>query len=159
MRLPTKPSGPEITYTTIPSFGWDQDKYGVDPNYVYVYITSGVDGVGDIKDRVSCEFTKSSFDLRILDLSGKNLRLLKNYLDKEIIPAESKCITKKNRLTIKLKKVKGEYGYDQWIDLTAKKCEDARTGRAHTHDHGHARLPLVNALRVSYLASLLWRCE
>jgi len=122
VRLPNKaPLSSDVTYTPIPSFGWDQDSYGTDPNFVYVYVMSGVDGVGEVKDRVSCDFTKSSFDLRIFDLGGKNLRLLKNNLDKEIVPEESKCIVKKNRLTIKLRKAKGTYGYDQWIDLTAKK--------------------------------------
>ena len=79
-----------ITWTNISSFGWDQDTYGKDPNFVYVYIMSGVDGVGDIKEKVSCEFTASAFDLKIVGLNGKNYRLLKNGLEKEIVPESSK---------------------------------------------------------------------
>ena len=79
-----------ITWTNISSFGWDQDTYGKDPNFVYVYIMSGVDGVGDIKEKVSCEFTNSAFDLKIVGLNGKNYRLLKNGLEKEIVPESSK---------------------------------------------------------------------
>ena len=67
------------SYLTIANFGWDQvltqspcalphisrsfyespcvqDDYGKDPNNVYVYITSGMDGVSVCKQRVSCDF-------------------------------------------------------------------------------------------------------
>ena len=110
-----------VLYSTISSFGWDQDGYGKEPNFVYVYIMSGVDGVGDVKHSVTCDFTEGSFDLKIMGLGGKNLRLKKDNLDKQIVPGESKCIVKKNKVTIKMKKVKGEYGYDSWLDLTAKR--------------------------------------
>lgn len=130
MRIPTRASSSsDIKYTTISSFGWDQDSYGKDPNYVYVYVTSGVDGVGDAKERVTCDFTKTSFDLKVLDLSGKNLRLLKNNLDHEIDPDESKVIIKKNQLKIKLRKTKGKYGFDSWVDLTAKKPKFDEKGK------------------------------
>ena len=36
------------------------------------------------------------------------------------MPAESKILVKKNRVTVKLKKVKGEYSYDHWSDLKKK---------------------------------------
>jgi hypothetical protein len=38
--------------------------------WVYVYVS--LDGVGEIKDRVTCDFTPSSFDLKVpgLDLTG-----------------------------------------------------------------------------------------
>jgi len=36
------------------------------------------------------------------------------------VPAESKILVKKNRVTVKLKKVKGEYSYDHWSDLKKK---------------------------------------
>ncbi|CAM9667771.1 unnamed protein product, partial [Heterosigma akashiwo] len=65
--------------------------------------------------------------LQITDLNGKNYRLIKENLDKEIIPAESKHIVKANKIIIKLKKVKGEYSYDHWTGLTAKR---AKTGGA-----------------------------
>ena len=123
VKLPTRvpEGGPSVTYTTIPSFGWDQDSYSADPNFVYVYITSGVDGVGDIKERVTCDFTARSFDLKIGDLKGKHLRLFKNNLDKDIDPAQSKVIVKKSQIKIKMRKVKGQYGYDQWVDLVSKR--------------------------------------
>ena len=86
----------------------DQDEYNKEPNCVYVYIMSGVDGVGDVKERVTCDFTASTFDLRILDLNGKNYRLRKTGLEKSIEPAQCKAIVKKNKITIKMKKARAE---------------------------------------------------
>lgn len=131
MKLPTvaPAGGPSVSYTTIPSFGWDQDSYSTDPNFVYVYITSGVDGVGEIKDRVSCDFTASSFDLKVHDLNGKHLRLFKNNLEKDIDPEGSKAIVKKNQIKIKMRKVKGQYGFDQWVDLVSKRSKRDESGK------------------------------
>ena len=135
MKLPTVAPGGDTTveFKSFASFGWDQDGYSTEPNFVYVYITSGVDGVGDIKERVSCDFTTSSFDLKVIGLNGKNLRLNKTNLEKEILPEESKVIVKKNMLKVKMRKKKGQYGYDQWMDLVAK--------RAKTNEDGSARDP------------------
>jgi len=111
-------------YTTIPSFGWDQGDYNSDT--VCVYISSGIDGVEKVKrEDISCDFTEGSFDLKIHGLNGKNYRLLKDNLDKEIVPGKSKIIVKKNRITIKLRKAKGQYGFDHWSDLTAKRKKTA----------------------------------
>lgn len=90
---------------------------------------SGIDGVGEVKDKVSCDFTEDSFDLKILGLNGKNYRLRKDKLDKKVVVAESKCIVKKNKITIKLKKTKGQYGYDYWSDLVAKHPKLDDTGK------------------------------
>ena len=96
-RLPISNARPSVVYSTISSFGWDQDPFGpqAQPAFVYVYITSGVDGVGEAKERVTCDFTPTSFDLKVLGLKGRNLRLLKSGLEKEIVPEESKVIVKK----------------------------------------------------------------
>jgi len=107
-------------YRTITSMAWDQDPYGTEPNCVYVYLNSGLDGVEQIKDRVSCEFGKTSFDLKIHNLDGKNFRLVKSNLEEDIVPSECKAIIKKNRIKIKLMKVKADYGYKSWINLEAK---------------------------------------
>lgn len=100
------PSPPvRAEYKTIGSMAWDQDPYGKDPSHVYVYLSSGMDGVGEAKERVSCDFTKDSFDLKILDFGGKNHRLFKSNLEKDIVPGESTVVVKKNRIIIKLRKV------------------------------------------------------
>ena len=41
----------------------------------------------------------------------------------ELRELPSKVVVKKNRVTITLRKVKGTYGYDQWLDLTAKRAK------------------------------------
>lgn len=89
-RLPDAAPSPTATETFVPisSFGWDQDGYA--GSWVSVYITSGMDGVGEKRGNVTCKFTPSSFDLVIRDLNGKNYRLYKNNLDKDIVPEESK---------------------------------------------------------------------
>jgi len=115
----TASSSEAVKYTTIPSYGWDQDSYGKDPNNVYVYLHS-FEGIGEHKDSVHCSFTSNSFDLKVLDFKGKNYRLLVGNLDKEIDPAYSKAVVKKNMIKISMRKVKGTYGYDSWIDLKSK---------------------------------------
>jgi calcyclin binding protein len=119
-----------VSYSTIPSFGWDQDQYGKDPQNVYVHIMSGVDGIGQLKERVSCDFTKHSFDLKILDFNGKNHRLIKDNLDKDIVPSESRVIVKKNSIKISMRKAKGQYGYDSWLDITSKKTRNEEAAQA-----------------------------
>lgn len=80
-----------------------------------------LDGVGTVKNNVKCVFTRDGFDLTVTDLNGKNYRMLKDNLEKDIVASESKFIVKKDRVTLKLKKVKGEFSYDSWTTLTAKK--------------------------------------
>lgn len=109
-----------MTYVSISNYGWDQDEYGKDPNNVYIYLTSGMDGVGECKERVSCSFEKRAVDLKIHDFGGKNYRLVLTNLDKEIDTAESKAIVKKNMIKLRLRKVKGTYGYDSWVELKSK---------------------------------------
>ena len=58
---------------------------------------------------------------QIHDLNGKNYRLLVDNLDNNIVPDKSKVLVKANKITIKLKKVKGEYSFDHWTDLRSKK--------------------------------------
>ena len=111
-------------YTEISTFGWDQGAY--DSDTVSVYVTSGMKGVGEVKDRVTCDFTASSFDLRIQDFNGKNYRLFKDNLEKDILPDKSKVSVRANRITVKLRKVKGDYSYDHWQSLTSKKEKAAR---------------------------------
>merc|ERR1711916_379050 len=77
-------------------------------------------------DNVKCEFKKDEFDLTIHGLNGKNYRLLKDNLDKDIIPGNSKIIVKKDKVVVKLAKVKGEYSYDHWTGLTSKKTKEKK---------------------------------
>mmetsp|Transcript_4714 Transcript_4714/g.4867 ORF Transcript_4714/g.4867 Transcript_4714/m.4867 type:complete len:241 (-) Transcript_4714:472-1194(-) len=110
-----------VNYIPISDFAWDQGEYN--SNTVSVFID--LPGVGAIKDNVDFSCTKSTFDLKILGLEGKNYRLIKDNLDKDIIVAESKILVKKDKIVIKLRKVKGEYSYENWANLTCKKKRDA----------------------------------
>lgn len=114
-RTAPPPPIPGIGWMT-PSYGWEQGEY----NTPWVNVMVHVDGAGTVKDKVTCDFGQDSFDLRVVGAYGKNYRLLVEALDKDIVPDESKIIVKKNRVTVKLKKVKGEYSYDHWTDLKKK---------------------------------------
>ena len=113
--------GQSLTYIPIEDFAWDQGEYGSNTVSIFVDLT----GVGAIKDRVEFSCTKSSFDLKVTDLNGKNYRLIKENLDKDIIVSESKIVVKKDKIVIKLRKLKGEYSYENWTSLTAKKKRDS----------------------------------
>jgi calcyclin binding protein len=112
--------GQSLTYIPIEDFAWDQGEYGSNTVSIFVDLT----GVGAVKDRVEFSCTKSSFDLKVTDLNGKNYRLIKENLDKDIIVSESKIVVKKDKVVIKLRKLKGEYSYENWTSLTAKKKRD-----------------------------------
>lgn len=123
---PTKPaptpSAPPGGFVPITTFGLDLGGY----NSAFVEIYVSLEGVGAVKDSVKCTFTKDSFDMQVVGLSGKNYRLLKSNLEHDIVPDDSKAIVKKNRVVIKLKKVKGDYSYDSWQNLTSKKDKAAK---------------------------------
>jgi len=115
------------TYTAIDTYGWDQGEYN--SPWVSVYVT--LPGVGKVKERVFCSFGPTSFDLKVEGLAGKNYRLLKDNLEKEIVAGESKFKVKEGRVTVLLKKKKGEFGsYDHWMGLTAKTKPGGGTGGA-----------------------------
>ena len=116
--IPAKVSS--ITYIPIESFSWDQGEYGSNTVSIFVDLID----VGTVKDTVEFSCTKSSFDLKVTGLAGKNYRLIKDNLDKDIIVAESKIVVKKDKLVIKLRKVKGDYSYENWSSLTSKKKRD-----------------------------------
>jgi len=114
---PTTPS--ELEWVNIGKFGWDQGEYN--SPWVTIYVTEGLAGVGAVKKQVTCSFGDRSLDLKVNGLNGKNYRLLRTNLEKDIVIDECKFKVSTNRVTIKLKKVKGEYSYDHWTDLESKK--------------------------------------
>ncbi|CBJ48427.1 conserved unknown protein [Ectocarpus siliculosus] len=118
--VPAPPRAPERKYATVEKFAWDQGSFSSPKVSVYVPL----EGVGAAKERVSCSFTSRGFDLTVKDLNGKSYRLLQNNLDKDIVPGESKILVKRDKVIVKLQKVKGEYGtYDNWANLAAKKAK------------------------------------
>jgi len=120
---PSPPPKPSNTskYTPISRFSFDAGSSS-DP-FVTIYIP--LPNVGTIpKSNIDCVFTNASFDLTITELEGKNYRLVKDNLDKDIVGDDSKLKIRSNKIILKLAKVKSEYGsYDFWTDLTSKKSK------------------------------------
>jgi calcyclin binding protein len=116
---PTVPRSAPTTgaYVPLDDFAWDQGEY----NSATVSVFVDLEGVGKVKDKVEVNFTKTTFDMKVHGLNGKNYRLLKDNLEKDIVPSESKFIVKANKVVLKLKKIKGEYSYEHWASLSAKK--------------------------------------
>ena len=108
---------PSLNFIPIESFSWDQGSYNSPVVSVFVDIPE----VGTVKDNVEFSCTPMSFDLKVTGLNGKSYRLVKDNLEKDIIPNESKIIVKKDKVVIKLQKKKGEYSYESWTNLTGKK--------------------------------------
>jgi hypothetical protein len=113
-------TGAGAKYSNIEDFAWDQGEYN-SPN-IKIYVD--LPGVGKVKDKVDCSFGQHSFDLLVHDLDDKNYRLIKDQLEKDIVPSECKFVVKANKVVITLKKVKGEYSYETWQNLIAKKGRD-----------------------------------
>jgi len=114
-----------LQYMPIDKFAWDQGEYNT--RWLTIYITSGIDGVGEVKDSVSCDFGSRSFDLKIPGLNGKSYRMLKNRLDEDIDVKKSKFVVKKNAVHIKLHKTKGDESYASyktWMNLETKKSKE-----------------------------------
>lgn len=104
-------------YVPITDFAWDQGEYNTSTLSIFIDLP----GVGAVKDSVKCIFGKHSLDLTVHGLDGKNYRLINENLEKDIVPAECTTLVKANKIVLKLRKVKGEYSYENWPQLTAKK--------------------------------------
>eukprot|EP00984_Skeletonema_dohrnii_P012346 scaffold4992_cov156-Skeletonema_dohrnii-CCMP3373.AAC.5 len=134
--VPTPPKKTPVTtpiitsttnkYQTFPTHYFDCGEYNSPLVTIYVPLT----GIGTHdKSKISCSFTSTSFDLIVSDFTGndgktKSYRLLNDNLEKEIDVSKSKYVVKPNKILIKLGKVKGEYSYDHWTELTAKKKKE-----------------------------------
>jgi len=75
----------------------------------------------EAQDRVSCDFTTKSFDLKVVDFQGKSFRLFKDNLADKIVPSSSQVVVKKNTIVVRLtKEARADGSYDEWSSLTAK---------------------------------------
>jgi len=111
---------PSVKYFPIDRFSFDAGGYNSPTVSIYVSLPNV--GTAIPRDNIQCNFTSTRFDLTVTGLEGKNYRLLKDNLEKDIDPNKSKYIVKRDKIVIKLGKVKSEYGsYESWMDLTAKK--------------------------------------
>jgi len=96
--------------------------YYSDTGYNKPTITVYIDfpGVGASKDRVKCHYTEQKFDLQVRNHNGVNYRMIKEPLEKDIVPEMCKTIVKRDKIKLKLRKKKGEYSYESWTRLIAK---------------------------------------
>mmetsp|Transcript_47847 Transcript_47847/g.97815 ORF Transcript_47847/g.97815 Transcript_47847/m.97815 type:complete len:239 (+) Transcript_47847:50-766(+) len=125
-----KPVASSGKFVPIEDFAWDQGEYNSSTISIFV----DLEGVGAVKDNVETEFTKSSFDLKVIGLDGNNYRLLRDNLEKDIVPDQCRCIVKKNKLVLKLMKVKGEYSFEHWSTLISKKKKGEQSAAAKKAD-------------------------
>ena len=108
-------------YRSFPTYYFDAGSYN-SPT-VSVYIPLDNIGTHD-KSKISCSFTSTSFDFIVSEFDGSSYRLLNDNLEHDIDPTKSKYTIKPHKIIIKLGKIKGEYSYDSWTQLTAKKKKD-----------------------------------
>ena len=112
-------------WTTIQNLACDFGGYS--GAKVTVYIDEGLEGVGAIpRSNVTCDFTSDSFDLKVIGLNGRNYRVVKRNLEKDIDPAGSILKVRKNKVILKLAKVEGEYGFESWTRLTSTKSKEKK---------------------------------
>ena len=127
-RVPTTtaPVSSGMKFMPIDRFSFDAGGYNAP--FVTVYVP--LHNVGSIdRDNITCDFSKSSFDLIVRDLNGKSYRLFKDHLEKDIEPEKSKIVVKADKVVVKLAKVKSEYGsYDYWSKLVDNKRRTNKDG-------------------------------
>eukprot|EP00249_Psilotum_nudum_P009044 c21671_g1_i2 orf=212-865(+) len=98
---------PDIRYTTLSSFSWDQDS-----GKVKIYVS--IEGASE--DKVIADFQQWSFDVKLHDVQGKNFRSGILKLQKAIVPEKCTVTVKPKRIIITL--WKAEKG--NWVDLYFK---------------------------------------
>jgi len=130
-------------FRTIKTYSFDPGEYNSPTVTVYVPMT----GVGGIdKSGVSCDFgATTGFDLIVRGWEGATCRLKKDNLDHDIVPEKCKFIVKKDKIVIKLGKVKNEFSYESWTDLTAKKSKDQRK-----KDKDDPQASIMNLMKVRF---------
>lgn len=107
-------------WTEFPSYSFEAGSYGSEK----VTVSVRLKGIGELpREQITCTFGKSQFDLRIMGWEGKNWRMFKTNLEKEVDTSKCSFKVTKNSVYVYLAKVKGEYGYESWADLVSKKSK------------------------------------
>jgi len=131
-------------YLSIDKFSFDAGRYNTPTVTLYIPLPSPA------PTKVECDFTNTSFDLQIqYDEGGKEYRLFKDNLEKEIDGEKCKYIVKSNKILIKLRKVKAEYGsYDSWTNLSAKASDVGKKSKSSKSDDPSAGI--MNMMKDMY---------
>lgn len=109
---PVVPASRDLTFVPMEKFGWEQNTQFV------TVLCYDIPGVGNLKSAqvtpeqiaaglpagpaIRCDFETDAFDLRIFGLNGKNYRLRRPNLDKDIVPGESAVKVKKSSIEVSL---------------------------------------------------------
>jgi len=131
-----------VKYKTLDDVSWESGSY--DSPTITVYL--GLPGVIAAKSRTEVKFGQYSVDVTVMDLDGVNYRYINDNLEKDIIPESSKIIVKNNKIIIKLAKVKGEYSYENWNQLTCKKKRDINAEKKSKADPQSSIMDLMKNL-------------
>jgi len=124
-------------FTPISKFAWDQP--GFSSKFITLYIT--LEGVGGLPEgAVSCDFAPRSFDLKVMGLGGKDYRLVKDNLFGDLDVEKCSFKIKKSRVVVKLRKVDGKYGPDNWTSLVEKNSSRKKKNKASSKDNPMAGL-------------------
>jgi len=142
----TKPKIEGKKYLSIDKFSFDAGSYNTPTVTLYIPLPSVS------PTNVQCNFTDSSFDLQIqYDDGAKEYRLFKDNLEKEIDGEKCKYIVKSNKVVIKLRKVKGEYGsYDSWSNLTAKAADIGKKKSSKSSKSEDPSASIMNMMKEMY---------
>lgn len=107
-------------WTEISSFTFEAGEYNSDK----VKVSVRFEGIGKHpKENISVTFGKSQFDLKIMNWQGKNWRLVKTNLEKEVDTEKCAFKVTNNSVYIYLAKIKGEFGYPSWTELCEKRAK------------------------------------
>ena len=108
--------------------GFVEPAFGFSAEGAYVEVlVMGLAGVGALpRERITCAFTATSFDLRVLGLGGRDYRLVVPALDKAVVAEECKLVVGKTQLKLKLRKVNS---YDMWTRLAASRQPTESTAK------------------------------
>lgn len=143
-------SKPSVTYTSIDKFAFDAG--GSTDKFVTLYLPlPGVGSKTKQKEDVNCSFEKTMFDVKVLDLQGKNYRLIRNNLEHTINPEKSKYIIKADKIIVKLAKVQGSYGsYDYWSKLTDTKKGEKKNSTNSNSSAADPSASIMNMMKDMY---------
>ncbi|GMI09066.1 hypothetical protein TrVE_jg12382 [Triparma verrucosa] len=121
---PAPPASSIKGWISVDKFAFDPGEYNSKSLSIYVNLANII-SLKEVEGAIVCDFTKSSFDLKVVGLQGKNYRLFKDNLSHDIDVEKCRYIVKKDKIVIKLGKVKGEFSYDSWTELCCTKKKSA----------------------------------
>ncbi|KAL4480362.1 hypothetical protein ABPG74_020878 [Tetrahymena malaccensis] len=138
-KLSAKPADQQqnLKFITLTKYAWDQSGQNVN---VSLYI----DDISKVNpSNVQVTFSEQSFEVKVLDLNGKNYKFAIPKLYDKIKPSESKYVIKSSSISIKMKATKS-----YWSQLTYK--EDAFKSKGNEDDSKDPSKSLMDMMKNLY---------